>query len=461
MPDLPARNDAEAAALFRGRCFDCRSDHLYGIDQRRNFQSDGARLVERHRPGAEPGSGRRKPCASAAEASISNVPLTSVAVSASTPTRLTTDTCAPETGAPDESTTLPLMPPAERQGGIEPETGPTAFKSKYAFWLLPREPASESFGRSPDLRILGPVSLPIPLWNSGLSDRPSALTVAGLCWNYTSFPGTGGISTSIRVYTIFRRLQMRTSASQLTRLALVLAVAGWLLPAPGADTKPDKKKSQAALQRGKKADEAGKRDDAIAAYTEAVQADPSNVEAWRARGSDYQLARDYQKAQADFDKAIEIQPSGAENYLARADYFAAIGQAERAIHDYTLAINLKLERTEVYNARGKAYTEVRQFEKAEEDFTQAIILRLDNAEPYLGRGIARAEQRKISRRAGRFRFLHRTQAGSRGVPGGAGPGLHRHQRLHSRAYRSQRCAETEPGRSARMARARRRARAAE
>ena len=54
-----------------------------------------------------------------------------------------------------------------------------------------------------------------------------------------------------------------------------------LLPARAADTKPDKKKSQAALQRGKKADEAGKRDDAIAAYTEAVQADASNVEAWR------------------------------------------------------------------------------------------------------------------------------------------------------------------------------------
>ena len=94
-----------------------------------------------------------------------------------------------------------------------------------------------------------------------------------------------------------------------------------MLPARGADAKPDKKKSQAALQRGKKADEAGKRDEAIAAYTEAIQADASNVEAWRARGRDYQAAGDNQKAQADFDKAIETQPRGAENYLARAGYF--------------------------------------------------------------------------------------------------------------------------------------------
>src|ERR1039457_5182532 len=77
---------------------------------------------------------------------------------------------------------------------------------------------------------------------------------------------------------------MRTSASQLARLALFLAVAGWLLPAGAADTRPDKKKSLAALQRGKKADDTGQRNEAIAAYSEAIQADASNVEAWRARG---------------------------------------------------------------------------------------------------------------------------------------------------------------------------------
>src|SRR5674476_1306936 len=113
---------------------------------------------------------------------------------------------------------------------------------------------------------------------------------------------------------------MRTSVSQLLRLALLLAVMGWLLPAGGADAKPDKKKSQAALERGKKADDAGQRTEAIAAYTEAIQADGSNVDAWRARGRDYQAAGDLQKAQADFDQAIETQPGGAENYLARGGF---------------------------------------------------------------------------------------------------------------------------------------------
>src|ERR1035437_7316714 len=96
---------------------------------------------------------------------------------------------------------------------------------------------------------------------------------------------------------------MPTSASQLARLTLFLAVAGWLLPAGAEDTKPDKKKSQAALQRGRKADDAGQRNEAIAAYSEAIQADGSNVEAWRARGRDYQAGDDRQTADADLDKA--------------------------------------------------------------------------------------------------------------------------------------------------------------
>ena len=255
---------------------------------------------------------------------------------------------------------------------------------------------------------------------------------------------------------------MRTSASQLTRLALVLAVAGWLLPAPGADTKPDKKKSQAALQRGKKADEAGKRDDAIAAYTEAVQADPSNVEAWRARGSDYQACAAITRRHRPISiKRSKFNRPARKTTWRAADYFAAIGQAERAIHDYTLAINLKLERTEVYNARGKAYTEVRQFEKAEEDFTQAIILRLDNAEPYLGRGIARAEQRRYRDALEDFDSCiarkpdHEVCRVERAL---AFTGIN--DFTHALTG-SQRCAETESGGSACVARARRGARAAE
>ncbi len=113
---------------------------------------------------------------------------------------------------------------------------------------------------------------------------------------------------------------MRTSRFRLAQFAALSALAGMLMPVYGGDTKPDKKKSQAAWQRGKKADDAGQRAEAIAAYSDAIAADPSNVEALRSRGKDYQATGDKTKAQADFDRAIELQPGSAESYVARGGF---------------------------------------------------------------------------------------------------------------------------------------------
>jgi hypothetical protein len=70
-------------------------------------------------------------------------------------------------------------------------------------------------------------------------------------------------------------------------IVLSVAITGMLMPVSGADAKPDKKKSQAAYQRGLQADKAGHREVAISAYSEAIEADSSNGAAWRARGKDH------------------------------------------------------------------------------------------------------------------------------------------------------------------------------
>ena len=71
---------------------------------------------------------------------------------------------------------------------------------------------------------------------------------------------------------------MWTSAPRFARIAFTLALAGMLIPADGADVKPDKKKSQAAYQRGQKADEASLRDQALADLEQAAKLDPNNAE---------------------------------------------------------------------------------------------------------------------------------------------------------------------------------------
>src|SRR5215469_13560144 len=100
------------------------------------------------------------------------------------------------------------------------------------------------------------------------------------------------------------------------RLVLLLTIPALVF---GADARADRKKSQTALERGKLADEAGQREAAIASYTEALEADVTNVAAVRARAQDYAAAGDRAKALADFQRAIQLQPSDASLYAARAD----------------------------------------------------------------------------------------------------------------------------------------------
>src|ERR1035441_2422187 len=118
----------------------------------------------------------------------SNVPAAEVTVCASTPTRLMMETCAPATGAPDGSTTVPLTAAADRQAEkIEKE-------AKRPTYIRIRSSSLESCASIvPSAGLLTCASSDLPAFpfrrrNSGFLERSSALTVAGLCWIFTSFP---------------------------------------------------------------------------------------------------------------------------------------------------------------------------------------------------------------------------------------------------------------------------------
>ena len=71
-------------------------------------------------------------------------------------------------------------------------------------WYLPVDPAFLSQWGVRDEMVrawAGPrlTAFPFRCRNSGIFERLSAFTVAGLCWNLTSFPYTNKISTPIRV----------------------------------------------------------------------------------------------------------------------------------------------------------------------------------------------------------------------------------------------------------------------
>ena len=83
---------------------------------------------------------------------------------------------------------------------------------------------------------------------------------------------------------------------RVARIVLSIAISGLFITVDSAQSRPDRKKSQVAYQQGQLADQAGKRDEAIAAYTEAIDADGGNSAALRARAKDYFAAGNPDKA---------------------------------------------------------------------------------------------------------------------------------------------------------------------
>ncbi len=113
-------------------------------------------------------------------------------------------------------------------------------------------------------------------------------------------------------------------------------------------------------------------EDAVEAYTEAIQADPHNWKAFVGRSGAYARLQLIALAEEDNDHAVEAAPNSFEPLLNRAvDRFFKKRYAD-AIHDLDAAIHLDPEHTDLYHWRACAFAETDQCEKAIADFTQVI-----------------------------------------------------------------------------------------
>ena len=210
----------------------------------------------------------------------------------------------------------------------------------------------ETAGRSPDLRIVKPVRLPIPSPEQ-LLGRFSTLTVAGLC-RFTGFPYW-------QSYVYECTLNPGCSWFWLRLCVLFFFSRSGRTRCPRRRYQPDKKKSQAALQRGKR------RKPASATSPSRRSRKPSRPT--RERGCD---ARPRQglpvggrsgKAQADLDKAAEIAP--ARPNLPGTRHVLCRDQPGRAGHSrsHTGHQPQSGAHRDLHGAR-KAYTAMRQYDKA-------------------------------------------------------------------------------------------------
>jgi tetratricopeptide (TPR) repeat protein len=171
-----------------------------------------------------------------------------------------------------------------------------------------------------------------------------------------------------------------------TLLILPLMAAAW--GCASSDMAPGVEESLRSLEAGRESARRHKHAEAIAHFTDAVQANPDLAEAWYERGkSNIELRLDpkaegdsrmfEQRALEDFSMAIRKNPAFADAYFNRAMMLSSRAQYKQAIDDLLNAARFKPRDPEPHLCMGELY---------ESKFEDRIVLAMDHYEKYVDLG---------------------------------------------------------------------------
>lgn len=148
-----------------------------------------------------------------------------------------------------------------------------------------------------------------------------------------------------------------------------------------------KEKAKGFLSIGEDHRYEGNRQEAIKAFSKAIELDPEFVEAYRARGDakrweaieginlldlpskNKQQLRD---AMEDYDKAIQLSPKEGVSYNQRAEIKRYLEDFQGALADHGTAIRLEPRNDLFYSSRAQTKDRMKDFDGAIQDITEAI-----------------------------------------------------------------------------------------
>lgn len=109
-----------------------------------------------------------------------------------------------------------------------------------------------------------------------------------------------------------------------------------------------------AYDAGVRLAQAGKLDEAVVSFDQAIRAKPDFAQAYSARGNVYNALARYDQAIKDYNEAVRLNPRYVEAYYNRGNVHSDFGKYDQALKDYNEAIRLNPRYAEAYYNRGLA-----------------------------------------------------------------------------------------------------------
>jgi tetratricopeptide (TPR) repeat protein len=139
---------------------------------------------------------------------------------------------------------------------------------------------------------------------------------------------------------VFSRRGTSTKVRPFATRFATIAILGPLLFAGGCGHWDRTQQAMQAAQRGQSYNRQGNFEEAIGAYTEAIQLKPDFVLAYQNRGRAYNDKGDFHKAISDFTEAIRLNPNFGEAYYWRGLSYKEAGVLDKAERDLARAKQL-------------------------------------------------------------------------------------------------------------------------
>ena len=147
-----------------------------------------------------------------------------------------------------------------------------------------------------------------------------------------------------------------------------------------------------SFKRGVAAQEAGRFDEAIAAYSTAIASNPKLAMAYYNRGLARLEVKDFQGAVEDLSRTLDLDKDKPDALLARGVALQALKRDDEAVLDFTASLERNEVDAEAYRQRAISWRALGEIDAALADLGMAIRLEPDRAELYLDRAEVRRKR---------------------------------------------------------------------